>query len=349
MISLFPAFKKIAPNSRYVFEVAASMLLVSMMTPFVLGGNSLAIYHYLRNPGLLAGVIFLGVSFSGATISDFRTAFINRRSVTLIVLVAGSFCVYQLAVSWLSHRVGADPRLLQEAFWIPFSLVFVIHVFFKNFRVVQSPTLFLSLLAVTAGLIPALKVGSELLEERMKPILGNHREMLVLESVPKDLDAVVTEIQRLSKRDDVFASNVFCPFPSNPEIEDCFDEGWWERDYSRRVQSGDFEMSCATDSSRKEYFINFWLPALTERRFLIQGPDYLAWCLPDISWITDRISVSEKFGRFADPESCINLVDRGVKWFVRDLRVPHEPMIQGSVMKTDVFELVELQRETCGI
>ena len=96
---------------------------------------------------------------------------------------------------------------------------------------------------------------------------------------------------------DFFASNNFC----------CFGDTWWKETLSNPVFGTVSSMGGA----------NYLLPAITQRRFLIQGMRFqIFYGLPSFSEHIQRMNISLRFANDPDQPTKQALVDYGVKYFI---------------------------------
>jgi hypothetical protein len=255
---------------------------------------------------------------------------------------------WQLVTGLAGRKTGIETQLLSEAYWIPalLSAVVLFAVLKTNFW--SSLTGLLLSAVLMASLLPTKKIIEEVFSERIIPLLSD--ELIISEKslAPDDLNLLNKWIHVNTLIDDRFTSNVFCPWTENGRAERCEKENWWFEDRESQDQNGAFNNGCVGVGSRQEYFINFWLPAVTERRFLLQGPDYLVGCRKNPDWIADAIRLSEAFGRKGDEETCAQLVDYGMGWFVRDTRIQKSASFSHvPLFKTASFEVYKLSKDLC--
>ena len=112
-----------------------------------------------------------------------------------------------------------------------------------------------------------------------------------------DLNSVAEFARSMSTVHDVFASNNFC----------CFGDTWWKETLSNPVFGTVSSMGGA----------NYLLPAITQRRFLIQGMRFqIFYGLPSFSEHIQRMNISLRFANDPDQPTKQALVDYGVKYFI---------------------------------
>jgi len=342
-------FRARESERNFTTNLLVVVLLVAFLSPFFLGGNSLAIFYYLRNPGLVAGMLLLLTALFGDARKSALPVVDFSQNLVFMSLFAGFVWIgFRLSMAEVGTRLSMSLQPVEDAYWIPAAFALVCGLVSPRTRQKVTSAVAASALITCAFLSPIHKTLSDLINERLRPILTNEHISTELTHVPDDLQLITDYLVSSSEGNDIVASNVFCPFIDDGSAQECDDPNWWMNDQLIRSKSGQFENLCSTPESRREFFINYWLPALSGRRFLIQGPDYVAWCTENVDWLNRRISDSENFARRGEADACMELVGQGAKWFVRDLRVPHNGALSGTVFKTENFELVRLSRENCS-
>ena len=112
-----------------------------------------------------------------------------------------------------------------------------------------------------------------------------------------DLNSVAEFARSKSSVHDVFASNNFC----------CFGDTWWKETLSKPIFGTESSMGGA----------NYLLPAITQRRFLIQGMRFqIFYDLPSFGEHIQRMNISLGFANDPDQPTKNALVDYGVKYFI---------------------------------
>lgn len=112
-----------------------------------------------------------------------------------------------------------------------------------------------------------------------------------------DLNSVAEFARSMSSVHDVFASNNFC----------CFGDTWWKETLSKPVFGTESSMGGA----------NYLLPAITQRRFLIQGMRFqIFYGLPGFGEHIQRMNISLGFANDPDQPTRNALLDYGVKYFI---------------------------------
>lgn len=112
-----------------------------------------------------------------------------------------------------------------------------------------------------------------------------------------DLNSVAEFARSESSVHDVFASNNFC----------CFGDAWWKETLSKPVYGTESSMGGA----------NYLLPAITQRRFLIQGMRFqIFYGLNGFDEHIRRMNLSMRFANDPDQATRNALLDYGVKYFI---------------------------------
>ena len=112
-----------------------------------------------------------------------------------------------------------------------------------------------------------------------------------------DLSDIANFARSVSSVHDVFASNNFC----------CFGNSWWKETLSSPAYGSESSLGGA----------NYLLPAITQRRFLIQGLRFQIFNgLSDFSEHIQRMNISLRFANDPDQTTKMALVNYGVKYFI---------------------------------
>ena len=144
---------------------------------------------------------------------------------------------------------------------------------------------------------------------------------------------------------EVLASNVFCAYEWQAA---CSDRDWWIAS-ARSLETIHVAERCYNYLA---YSTDWSLPAVLERRFLIQGPHMFTGCDSVPHWLTERVLNSERFGRSPSSESFRFLCSHGVTWFIADKEFARDLSWRpfGSVrLESGRLLLIELNTETCQI
>jgi hypothetical protein len=267
-------------------------------------------------------VVILAIVFT--LVSEFRFREVSRSErnlifvVTFAVLLGSTFgLVYRLLLipnaTSLLNALSNIPKIGQWFWYLlienPFLshtifIALVLHAILLAFRQrVKSRFITSILLTALVGSAISLKVdnyskyisrlnSSSIEYEFYSPGLIN-----AAANATVDLQSVAEFARSMSSVHDVFASNNFC----------CFGDTWWKETLSKPVFGTESSMGGA----------NYLLPAITQRRFLIQGMRFqIFYGLPGFGEHIHRMNISLGFANDPDQPTKNALLDYGVKYFI---------------------------------
>ena len=155
---------------------------------------------------------------------------------------------------------------------------------------------------------------------------------------------LVDEVLASTSPEDVLASNAFCTVDQN---DLCMDLDWWQQ-YERRVSEDLFPVHCV---GSMKFALDSSLPAMTNRRFLIQSPNYFDPCGEFPEWLNKAVINSESFARNPSQTSLDYLCNENVGWFIADgltaNRTNWEPFAR-KVLEDGRFSLLKINKSMCG-
>jgi hypothetical protein len=203
---------------------------------------------------------------------------------------------------------------------------------------------------IIAGMVATPKLLNELINQRIEPVVAGSFTYDDLDLPTDDVMEVGSWIRANTPTDTLIGSNYFCETRANFKL-DCSDPSWWRKWQVKADEAGAFDSFCLVETKQQIGHVqNYLLPAVTDRRFYIQGPGFILGCSQPSEWITERIDLSESFARMPDDENCSKLVDAGVEFFVVDRRTTDRESWDGFAtekLSNQSFRVLELKKEFC--
>ena len=334
-----------------VFVGILGAVAVSAAVPFVMTGEVLAVYFYSRHLGLVLGSILVLVlvvrAFSSVGVFDTTR---TRAQVLAASVLAGMAWLALFEI--LGRTTTIDWAIVREAAWIPaLAMAMVLAVVFSDLRTARG-VLTASLVGavVISGVLATPKTFDELSNERLKPLINGSFEYADLDLPTADVNEVGAWLRENTSRDAVIGSNHFCESRQNFNL-DCSPASWWTDWLSRAREIDAFGSACQVETSEVLGRVqNYLLPAVSDRRFFIQGPGFSLGCSQPPNWITERIEISESFARKPSVDSCSKLLNAGVDYFVVDRRTTDRELWDGFAterMANKSFRVLEINEGFC--
>jgi hypothetical protein len=339
-------------SSSAAFVGILSSVLVSVAVPFVMTGEVLAVYFYSRHLGLVMGSILVLV-VALRMLSAWEMGGESTVWRRLLLVAVFSSVMWLLLFEILQRHSEINWTIVKDAGWIPtLTSAILMAVFVPSLRKRES-FLGYSILSsvIVIGVVAAPKFVDELTNERIKPLISGSFTYDDLDLPTTDVNEVGNWIRTNTPVDSVIGSNYFCENRSNFNL-DCTPQSWWRDWLSRANELDAFDTACQVETSEVLGRVqNYLLPAVSDRRFFIQGPGFSLGCSQPPEWITERVTVSESFARDPDSESCSKLREAGVEFFVVDRRTTVRDTWGGFArerMANDSFRVLELREDSCS-
>ncbi len=332
------------------FIVTFSTLCVSMLVPFFLDGEVLAVYYYARHPGTIAAsVIVLLVLVLPRFRADMRQVLQVGRGRIVVAALMLLVAAWSFWLIWPSRLVGVAEgytEMIRSAYWVP-AFAASLFVFYCRGRFLA---VLVSIVTLFSFFASFPKEAQEIVSERFIPMWSKEKITDLQDFPSKSMDSFSKWVKVSTNIDDVFGSNLFCDVKQMTE-DVCNGVGWWDEMISRAQKSGYFAGNCKTATPDRVLRLqDYTLPSVFDRRFLIQGPNMSVWCKPDAFWVSDRIRASEEFAREATVGACQELVRDGVKYFIVDRRstsrTTWNPYAQTRLLFEDLA-LLEIDVTSC--
>jgi len=163
--------------------------------------------------------------------------------------------------------------------------------------------------------------------------------VIAIDNASGDMQAIAA----LIKQEEIVASNLFCSYDVDTL---CADPLWWNR-FQEDVARSHLPEKCYNLLS---FAIDWSLPGVLERRFLIQGPQMFEWCTKGSTWLKERVLMSEEFGRDATKRSFEFLCSENAKWFIADRALTSRDSWSSFgdvVIERDRLVVIKLASELC--
>jgi hypothetical protein len=275
-------------------------------------------------PGYLFGImtiffgVLLGCSFSViAGVFKFQTRSTLALVVTsAIVFLASSRWTDYTGVLFTDTEFDTAVRVLVGIRWIPAALIalglFIILRSKKSWLPDVLTTRSATLLFVVLLANP-VSIVRNVIDDSRRPTSSSSDDSAGILAFTSDIQSLQQFVARNTETDDVFASNFFCAYDAKSL---CATSNWWES-FERQL-ADNFEKGC---HDLLVWSTDWSLPAILDRRFLIQGPQMFTRCAPAPAWIGERVMNSELFAREATRNSFELLCSYGVSWFLVDKEV----------------------------
>ena len=311
-----------------------------------------ALYQTL--PGYLIGMLYLITALLvGAVLPIVTSSLVRNRILFLlvgVVLVPASLIARRWPTLFNPEPTGSVVdmalRTLAGARWIPLVVLAVgAAVLLRALQRGSKSSPFIwhvSLIFVVLTFNPVLVADRSINLLTSNETVSDTAETGVV-ALDNDVELLKGFVKELSNGSDIFASNVFCEM--NQEVL-CGEISWW----SEYVQVHD-QTYVGERCYNTLFFATDWsLPAVLDRRFLVQGPHMFAYCRTIPAWLSERVIQSEEFGRRPSAKSFGYMCDQGVKWFIADRTFNQDDSwapYGDVVVRADRLVLIRLRSDTC--
>ena len=296
-------------------------------------------------------------SITGVALGLTITAIISKerswRAVSLLVALAfsGKFLMNRWPDLFPNGPGGSVSemtiRVMMAQRWVPAALlatcVFFVWVRTKNESTPKTLRQRLPLFVLGALSLSLVPVGS-LMDSVQSTSLVDERidtRFIAFNNPPLEL---VEMILSSTSEEEIIASNAFC---TADQIDLCRGENWWS-EYEDMVMRDVVPLQCI---GNRKFALDASFPAMTNRRFLVQSPNYFDPCGEFPEWLNLAVVNSEIFARNPSQKSLDYLCTENVGWFVVDgltaSRTNWEPFAR-KVLEDGRFSLLKINEWMCG-